>query len=316
MIPDLWPKWPFRALFVASALIVVGCSSPDAPSTSTDFDALLAPVLATEPEAEVAIAWRNLRTSQTFLSSGNEVMHAASTMKLAVMIEAFRRVDAGHLAMGQGVIVTNTFKSIIDGSAYQLEKVDDSETSLYDAFGETRTVLELVHLMVTKSSNLATNILMEWCGPDAIQKTIESLGVTRMKVLRGVQDLKAFDAGRNNVTTARDLMVLLEAIAKDQAASKSSCEQMRKILLDQAFNELIPAGLPRGIPVAHKTGSITAVQHDAAIVLPKDRDPYVLVVLTRGLKDEQRSARLIAEISRVIWSLQQQNSNATNPRIP
>jgi beta-lactamase class A len=133
-----------------------------------------------------------------------------------------------------------------------------------------------------------------------------------MKVLRGVQDIPAFEAGLNNVTTARDLMVLLGAIALDTAASGASCERMRQILLSQEFNESIPAGLPKGTPVAHKTGTITAIHHDAAIVLPAGRDPYVLVVLTRGIPDQKRSASLIAKLSRAIWSLQS-STNSSNP---
>jgi beta-lactamase class A len=239
-------------------------------------------------------------------------MHAASTMKIAVMIEVFRRIDRGVDRLDQAILLKDTFPSILDGTPYQLTAADDSDGTLYQALGETRSTLELVTLMMTRSSNLATNLLIEICGAQAIQKTIESLGTHQMKVLRGVQDIPAFEAGLNNVTTARDLMVLLGAIALDTAASGASCERMRQILLSQEFNESIPAGLPKGTPVAHKTGTITAIHHDAAIVLPAGRDPYVLVVLTRGIPDQKRSASLIAKLSRAIWSLQS-STNSSNP---
>jgi beta-lactamase class A len=122
-----------------------------------------------------------------------------------------------------------------------------------------------------------------------------------MRVLRGVEDSKAYEAGLSNTTTARDLAVLMEAIETDRAASTSSCRLMRDILLRQELNDEIPAGLPPGTPVAHKTGSITGVLHDAAIVYPRGREPYVLVVLTRGISDERIARSLIADISRLAY---------------
>jgi beta-lactamase class A len=76
---------------------------------------------------------------------------------------------------------------------------------------------------------------------------------------------------------------------------------MRAILLRQEFNDEIPAGLPKGTPVAHKTGWITATTHDAAIVYPPGRPPYVLVVLTRAIPQREVAQRLMADISRDVW---------------
>ena len=120
-------------------------------------------------------------------------------------------------------------------------------------------------------------------------------------VLRGVEDGKAFRAGLNNTTTARDLQVLLEGIERGTAASRASCDYMRDVLLRQEFNGEIPAGLPAGTKVAHKTGSISGVLHDAAIVYPSGRRPYVLVVLTRGIPDDKVARPLIADISRIVY---------------
>jgi beta-lactamase class A len=131
---------------------------------------------------------------------------------------------------------------------------------------------------------------------------MRSLGADRIQVLRGVEDGKAFDKGLNNTTTARDLAVILRAIEEGRAASQDATRQMRQILLAQEFNEKIPAGVPAGVSVAHKTGEITAHSHDAAIVYPRGRSPYVLVVLTRGIVDGARSSKLIADISSLIYS--------------
>jgi beta-lactamase class A len=121
-----------------------------------------------------------------------------------------------------------------------------------------------------------------------------------MLVLRGVEDQKAFDKGMNNETTARALAVLLQRIAQGQAVSPKADAEMAAILKRQKFHDAIPAGLPDGTVVAHKTGTITKIHHDAAIVYgPR---PYVLVVLVRGIEDQKVSGALIASISREVWN--------------
>ena len=164
------------------------------------------------------------------------------------------------------------------------------------------SVRELVDRMITRSSNLATNAVIAVIGAERANATARALGARRMNVLRGVEDTKAYGAGRNNTTTARDLAALLVALERGDAASPAHTDSMRSILLRQEFNDRIPAGLPRGTRVAHKTGEITAVAHDAAIVYPSGgRAPYVLVVLTRGVRDTNASAALAADISRLVY---------------
>ena len=187
---------------------------------------------------------------------------------------------------------------------YSVAPEDDSERTLYAKVGATETVRELVRLMVTESSNLATNILIERVTPARVRELCRRLGARDMRVLRGVEDGKAYERGLDTTTTARDLAILLRRIAEGRAVSKDASREMVEIMSRQKFNEGIPAGLPSGVRVAHKTGSITKINHDAAIVYPPgatERKPYVLVVLTRGLADEKRAHKLIADISRVVY---------------
>jgi beta-lactamase class A len=184
-----------------------------------------------------------------------------------------------------------------------LSASDDSETDLYKAEGQTRTLGELCDLMITVSSNLATNLLIEKLGVENIRATIRDLGADGVVVLRGVEDQKAFDQGQNNTTTARGLAVLMKAIAQGKAVDAASSHAMIAILERQKFNEGIPAGLPVGIAVAHKTGEITRIYHDAAIVFA--RRPYVVVILVRGLADNKQSAALMKDISRELYDATQ-----------
>ncbi|HWP69823.1 MAG TPA: serine hydrolase, partial [Gemmatimonadaceae bacterium] len=145
------------------------------------------------------------------------------------------------------------------------------------------------------------NALIEVLDAKRVDATARSLGATHTKVLRGVEDGKAFEQGLNNQLSARDLATLMEAIESGKAASAASCREMIDILVRQEFNDEIPAGLPSGTRVAHKTGWITGVTHDGAIVYPPGRKPYVLVVLTKGIRERPVAQKLIADISRLVW---------------
>ncbi|MEP6492253.1 MAG: serine hydrolase [bacterium] len=249
----------------------------------------------------MGVAFRDLKTGDSLFLNADDAFHAASTMKVPVMIELFRQFDAGTLRRDQGVALVNQFKSIVDGSPYSLSAGDDSDSLAYTMIGKQVTVHELIDRMITRSSNLATNALIELAGAENANATAHALGARNIKVLRGVEDSKAFQKGLNNTTTARDLAVLLEAIETGRAASRASCDEMRDVLLHQEFNDEIPAGLPPGIKVAHKTGWITGVLHDAAVVYPNGRKPYVLVVLTRAIADEKVARELIVDISRLVY---------------
>jgi beta-lactamase class A len=257
--------------------------------------------IATVPGARVGVVLHDLRDRFQVAIAADSTFHAASTMKLPVMIELFRQVDAGHLSLDQSLLVVNSFGSIVDGSNYALDPGDDSDSSLYAMVGKRVPVRDLIEHMITRSSNLATNTLIPVAGATNANATAHALGATRMRVLRGVEDGKAFALGMNNTTTASDLTALLLAIERGTAASPASCTRMREILLREIYSGDIPAGLPAGTPVAQKTGSITGVLHDAAIVYPPGRTPYVLVVLTSNIPDEANARALTVDISRMVW---------------
>lgn len=251
--------------------------------------------------ATVAVYFRDgARREDVGINAGVR-FHAASTMKVPVLLELARRIDAGELHWDDRLTVRNSFKSIVDGSPYRLDVGEDSDSTLYRLEGEAVPVSWLARLMITRSSNLATNLIIERLDPKRVNATAHELGADSIAVLRGVEDGKAFERGLNNTTTARDLAILLDGIAANRSASHASSDSIRQMLLAQEFNEGIPAGLPPGTPVAHKTGEITAIAHDAAIVFPPGREPYVLVILTRGYSDHADAARLMADLSAMVY---------------
>jgi beta-lactamase class A len=277
--------------FLLSLLV----SAPSAPDLHARIQKLI-----DASGAEVAVVFETLDGRQTLTIDPDKPFHAASTMKVPVMIELFRQAEAGTLTLDEPILVKNAFHSIVDGSVYQLSAGDDSDAEVYKAVGKTMTLRQLCEAMITVSSNFAANLLIERLGARNIQATVDRLGAGGMHVRRGVEDQKAFDRGMNNETTARALAVLLTKIAKGQAVSRNADAEMVEMLKRQHFHDAIPAGVPAGTSVAHKTGNITKIHHDAAVVYgPR---PYVLVVLVRGIEDQKVSGPLIASISREVWT--------------
>jgi beta-lactamase class A len=253
--------------------------------------------------ADVAVAFRTLDGKSEWSYRPDDAFHAASTMKIPVMIELFRQASKGKLNLDDPLTIQNEFHSIVDGSIYRLDPTDDSEFDLYKFEGQTRTLNQLCDLMITFSSNLATNLLIQKLGVENIRSTVHALDADGMSVLRGVEDNKAFEKGLNNTTTAHGLQVLLTAIAEGKAVDADSSRQMVEILRRQHFNEGIPAGLPPGTRVAHKTGEITKIHHDAAIVYAPR--PFVLVILVRGLADKKDSSVLLTDLTHTLYQATQ-----------
>lgn len=248
-----------------------------------------------------AVAFESLDGKSRLLLNEREMFHAASTMKTPVMIEVFRQAKEGLHALDDSLIVRNEFKSIVDGSIYQLDPSDDSDSSMYVRIGSRVSIKELLHHMITVSSNLATNVLMDCVDPRKVSATMRTLGANDIEILRGVEDGKAYEKGLNNRTNAYDLLVILRAVADGKAVDSVSSMKMVQILLEQNFNELIPALLPADVRVAHKTGSITGVEHDSGIVFLPDGRRYILVILSRDLEDVKAGKQAIGLVSKRIY---------------
>ena len=289
-----------RGLF--AVCLVVGAAGAARAQDDTALRARLEARIARAPATAVGLYYRSLGRADSMLIGANLRLHAASTMKIPVMIQLFRDADAGLVRLDDSIRVHATFPSLADGSPFTTRKEDDSDSTLYVRIETRASLRELLDLMITRSSNLATNILIERVGAERAQRTARMLGAWSMQVLRGVEDGAAYRAGLNNTTTARDLGALLGAIADGRAASRSACDSMLAILGRQEFNEGIPAGVPPGTRVAHKTGWIgEVVYHDAAIVYPASGGRYVLVIVTGGIKEDTVAHHLVADLSRLVY---------------
>jgi beta-lactamase class A len=263
----------------------------------------LAGILETQKDKLISVAFRDLETEAEFYLNADEALHPASTMKVHVMMEIFRQANEGSLSLEDRLPIMNSFTSIADGSKYSLDVNDDSEQSLYERFGENESIRELARLMIVRSSNLATNILIETVGTQKVNEFVQALRIEGVTIRRGVEDNAAFRLGMNNSATARGLTQSLDLIARKKVVSKQASQEMINILLGQEFNQSIPALLPNFVKVAHKTGWTGNVYHDTGIVYPMDRQPFVLTIMTRGFTEAQENEAhaCMAKISRRVY---------------
>ena len=290
-------KWK-ALIFVSLILCIMSCnySTKSLAGLKNQIEKKLA-----IDSTSFGVAFKNLDKGESILINEKMPFHAASTMKTPVLIELYQQAAEGKFSLTDSITIKNEFSSIVDGSSYSLDSTDDSELDLYKNLGKKVAIADLAYKMIILSSNLATNMLIEKVSADSVMKTMKTLGANDMKVLRGVEDTKAFEKGLNNSTTAFDNLIIFEQLANEKVVSVKASQEMTKILLDQKFNEIIPALLPANVKVAHKTGSITGIQHDGGIVILPDGRKYVLVLLSRFKGDEKRVIQPMAEVSKLVY---------------
>jgi beta-lactamase class A len=249
----------------------------------------------------VGIAYR--KGEKTFFLEPDREFHAASMMKVPVMFEAFRQDASDSLRLDDHLMIENRFSSIFDGSEFSLNVEDDSEKTLYELLGERVPVRDLVELMITESSNLATNMLIKRFGTSSIADSMKAWGIEGSKVVRGVEDGKAYRAGLNNTMTARSYLAMMDRLLVGEVVSRAASDEILAILSRQKLNEAIPKGLPSGTRVAHKTGWNTDIFHDGGVVYEGEIPSFSLAVFTKGAATKADAQGFGAELTRRLSDL-------------
>ncbi|MCA6500026.1 MAG: serine hydrolase [Chitinophagaceae bacterium] len=291
-----------RKIFLLTVMTVsLGVQAQDIPPGKQQLVVQIRDWLNRQP-GTYALAVKHLPDGDTILINEKEMFHAASTMKTPVMIEIFRQAAESKIGLDDTLLVQNEFASIVDGSSYQLSPADDSDDEVYRKMGTHQTIRYLMFRMITRSSNLATNLLMKLADGKQVTTTMRALGAPTIQVMRGVEDSKAYRQGLNNVTSAYDQMKIYEQIALGQAVNGDASKKMIEILVQQFYREIIPVQLPSGTPVAHKTGWITGVFHDAGIIFLPNGGKLVLVLLSKGATDEGATKLALSTVAALVYN--------------
>ncbi len=227
--------------------------------------------------------------------------YAASTMKVALVLAAYRLADAGTLDLDSQVPVHSGFDSVAPGARFEMDRSEDSDEETWRRMDTPVALRWLASRAIVKSSNLATNLLLESVGLPAVAEALQVVGTTDSIVARGIEDAPARERGLQNLVTAADLALTLRQLDAHRVASPQSCQEILATLAAQQINDGIPVGLPPGTKVAHKSGWVTGISHDAGIVYPDDCPPYVLVVCTTSELTEDESLALIARAASASW---------------
>ena len=251
--------------------------------------------------SQVGLAAHQLGSENEILINPDASFHPASTMKICVMMEVFHQARDGVFSLDDLIPVKNEFVSLVDQAPYSLSDEDDSEKDLYQRIGQSLSIRDLVLRMITFSSNLATNNLMERVTPEKTTRFMRKLGAESLVVRRGVEDTLAYRKGLNNASTARGYMEILIKLANRAVISSADSDEMIEILAQQKINEMIPSQLPADVRIAHKTGWTGEYHHDLGIVFPVNSYPFVLVVMTKGFKDEEKYPPFIGSVARSIY---------------
>jgi beta-lactamase class A len=275
------------------------------PSAQVALDRVAIRLESLERDANaraLAVAVHDFETGATLRYHADRWFHAASTIKVAILAGVYAAIHEGRWPPHARLHVRNRFFSAADGSLFRVSPERDANSEVHAAIGKMMRIRELAHHMITTSSNLATNLLLDLVGVETVQGVLEHYKIPGIDFRRGVEDERAFAAGISNRVTAGGLVALLKVIEEEKVFSPELSREMLDILHQQEFRNGIPGRLPREVRVAHKTGDISTVAHDAGIVYPRERKPYIVAILTEWKPDATKRSATIATVSHSIYA--------------
>ncbi|MGN8224180.1 serine hydrolase [Gracilimonas sp. BCB1] len=287
--------------FLLLFCFLISCSSPQQPETLPELENLIN-ARVSELEGTFGISFKSIENPDLTIGINEDVrFHAASTMKTPVIIELYRQAEQGRFSVQDSITVTNEFVSIVDSSTFTMSVSEDSEQDLYSLLGEKTSLYHLAYEMITRSSNLATNVLIDFLDAKKVTATMREMGADSIEVLRGVEDIKAYEAGLSNTTTPKDLQIMFEELVTGDLLTEELKQEILSILKQQKYNDMFPVKLPEDTPVAHKTGWISNVHHDSGIIFMPEGDAFVLVFLSKNAPDRKAVLEASADIARYCY---------------
>lgn len=246
----------------------------------------------------MGVAIEDLTTGDHFLLHENDVFAQASSIKITVLADLYLQAQEGKLKLTDLYTVQSS------------DLVPDSDIMNGLTPGVTRiTLRDLATMMVAVSDNAATNVLIDRVGMQNVNSMLDSLGLSHTRLRRKMMDLQAAKEGRENISTPREMMQLLDAIYHGKLLNKESTADFFKMLSTNK-SSFIPRDLPADLKIANKPGELEAIRNDSGIVFVAGR-PYVICVMTGFLRNERDGEEAISQVSLAAWRMFDRLSRAT-----
>jgi beta-lactamase class A len=243
-----------------------------------------------ETDAVIGVAIVDLTDQRSFYLNADAIYPTASTIKIAVLAELYRQNERGSGAKLADLYTVNAKDGVGTEGILQSMSAGVSRITNHD----------LALLMVSLSDNSATNVLIDRVGMDNVNNWLAQLGLERTRLRRHMLDVKAAEEGRENTSTPRELITMLQALHAGRVFNKKTTEDFFKMLSTQK-SSYIPRLLPADLVIANKPGSLDAVRNDAGIVFVPGR-PFAIAVMTTFSNDDIAAEQCIARIAKVAWS--------------
>ena len=303
--PRLKERSSLKTIVCAVLLSVTGfAQTPTIPSPAENRQVLWQKLESTIHDVDqkidgvMGVAIEDLTSGDHFFLRENEVFAQASSIKIAVLAELYRQAQQGKVNLADLYTVQAS------------DLVADSDIMGGLTPGVTRiTLRDLATMMVAVSDNSATNVLIDCVGMENVNAMLDSLGLARTRLRRKMMDVQAAKEGRENISTPREMMSLLEAIYRGKILNKESTADFFKVLSTNK-NSWIPRDLPADLKIANKPGSLEAVRNDSGIVFVEGR-PYIICVMTAFLGNERDGEEAISKISFATWRMFDRLSRAS-----
>lgn len=301
----------FRALILGTLFAIAApvlAQTPQPNPLAGDIKLKLAKQLqqvAAEFDGVMGIAVKDLGTGETFFANADAVFPQASAIKIPVLLELFRQDQAGMLKLEERVDVK---KSQMAAGSGVLVRFSDGGSAL--------SLRDLAVLMIGLSDNTATNILIDRVGMQNVNENLRRLGLAQTKLQRIMLDVEAQRASRENLSTPREMVMLLELLDAGKTLDPKHSQAALEIL-KYTKNTAMRRGLPDSVSLASKPGGLPGVSNESGIVYLAGK-PYAISVMTTFDKDGDAAEAAITDISRRVYSYFERlaRSNSLGARVP
>ncbi|MEA3189199.1 MAG: beta-lactamase class [Chthoniobacter sp.] len=248
----------------------------------------------------VAVSVYDYERKREFDHDSARSFHAASTIKVAILLAIYKLAEDGRIHLDDTLHVRNRFRSLIESEVFRVAASRDADGEVHQRLGRSMRIRDLARAMITRSSNLATNVLLDYLGIERVQAILNEAKIDGVRLVRGVEDNAAFEKQMNNEVTATGLVQLFRLCCERGYLRAETRGEIIEVLSAQEFNNMIPAGVPASAKVAHKTGEISTVCHDAGIVFLSARAPWIVAILTEMPATIETRHKTVAAVARAI----------------